>query len=129
MSERFEIKNFKEAISIIKDKSLEKIAKEFSKDFSHEFKFQGIFLSKKEISKEIKERLASGINDEYKDVKSKISHLRKKGLNVNIIDFNFLRIPLKIKVLMTEFNLKNYQNILKIFTDTKKELEEFKDIE
>lgn len=128
MGDRFEIKQLNEALKIVKNNAIENILNKFSKDFSQELKFQGIFLSIDEILYEIKDRIIGIINEDYKEIKNRITYLRKRGEKVNTIDYNLLRVPLKIKILRTEFNMNNYDDVIKIINETKSFLEEYVDI-
>jgi hypothetical protein len=116
MADRYELKNLKQAFDIVKDEKLERVHKQFVKDFG-KFDFQGIYTSIGEISEGIRERILDAFHSKYNELKSDISHLRKGGFEVSVLDFNLLRIPLKEKMLLANFCLEAYEPIVKIFTE------------
>ncbi|NCN87041.1 hypothetical protein GW932_04345 [archaeon] len=126
MGERYEIKNLNEAFKLVKDKDLEEVYLLFKKDFSKEITFSGIYTSLKEISLDIKDRIKSEFNDNYRELKTKISKLRKHGEEVSVVDFELLRVPLKMKLLDANFSKENYLIILSILKNVEKELSSFK---
>lgn len=126
MWERIEVKNIEEALKLLNDRDLENVFFEHKKKLNKEFIFSGIFTSKKEMSNDIKSRITDFFNDEYKETKSILSKLRKKGFDIDCLDFEVLRVPLKLKLLKAEFNVSNYSEVMKILDFVKTGLKEFK---
>lgn len=122
-SERYDLKNVEEAFGILKDEELKKVYERYVSDFEDKKGFAGIYISKKEILNSIKERVFDGLEERFKDIKSNISHLRKKGFEVNVIDFNLLRFPLKKKLLDSDFCLTNYNTIMDLFSWVEPEID------
>ncbi len=116
--ERYDIKNVDQAFGIIGDPEIKKIFDTFIADFSKEVHFQGIYTSKKGIAEDVMERVISGLNDEFIELKSKISEKRKAGDYVNIEDLKLLKFPLKVKMLKADFCMKNYEVVKSILSET-----------
>jgi hypothetical protein len=120
---RYEISDIKEGLKIANSKELNEVYSAFSKDFDKELNFSGIYLSEKEVELEIISRITEFMLSEYNDLKNKISLLRKNGDDINVIDYKIMMFPLKIKILLSEFSLENYNYSKKILFSCKKELD------
>jgi hypothetical protein len=92
----------------------------FKKGFSRTFK------NKKEMRSFFKERVLDFLKSLYTELKSEISHLRKKGEEVDYIDFEVLQIPQKIKLFTVYFSLEEFLKIKKIVNFSKSEIKKFK---
>ncbi len=125
--ERYELNSVEEGFEIIKDESLRELFDIFIKDFEKKVNFQGIYNSKKEIKEDIKERIFDGLEEEYNDLRYRISGLRKKGEDVDFIDFRVLRFPLKLELFKAEFDKDNYGVVKGILEEANKELSKFKE--
>ncbi len=115
--ERYEVKSLRQAFEIVGDSNLEKIISVFEKDFSKIKVFSGIFIGKKEVLGAIKERVFDGIKDRYNDLKSRISYLRKHGVDISVVDFRLLQVPLKTKLLEVVFSMDNYRVVVEILNE------------
>ncbi len=92
----------------------------FKKGFSRSFE------NKKKMNSFFKERVLDFLKSHYTDLKSEISHLRKKGEEVDYIDFEVLQIPLKIKLFSAYFSLDDFLKIKKIVDFARTEFKKFK---
>ncbi|HKL23617.1 MAG TPA: hypothetical protein VJ895_02595, partial [Candidatus Nanoarchaeia archaeon] len=92
----------------------------FKKGFSRNFE------NKKKMNSFFKERVLDFLKSHYTDLKSEISHLRKKGEEVDYIDFEVLQIPLKIKLFSAYFSLDDFLKIKKIVDFARTEFKKFK---
>lgn len=120
--ERYDLKNIDEAFKLVSDKNLEEVYKKFCLDFGYSSPFKGIYTSIKSIRESIVEIIIGRINEQYREDKGRISELRKKGFDVGVLDYDFLRIPLKIKMMKANFNLESYDKILQIFYSSEEQL-------
>jgi len=124
MADRIELKSLKAAFDLLKDKELEDVYSVFKKNFSV-IKFTGIYSSVNEVREELKSRMIGAFSDEYRELRSKVSRLRKKGKEVTDIDFSLLEMPLKLKLFSAEFNVKNYELVYEILKKSKDDLKQF----
>jgi hypothetical protein len=126
--ERIEIKSVQDILKIVGNKDYFEIYNLISvldKDFFTRG-FVGSFESKKEVNSFFEERIFDFLKGIYSDLKSKISQLRKKGNLVTYIDYEVLSIPLKMKILESDFNLGNFLKIKSLIDFALKELSNFK---
>lgn len=121
-SERYDLKNIDEAFKIIEDDALKEIYKKHSSNFEEKRDFSGIYISKKEILNSIKERIFDAFEEKFKEIKYNISQLRKKGFEVNVLDFDLLRFPFKKKMLDSDFSMDNYEVIMNLFSGIEPEI-------
>lgn len=121
-SERFEIKNIEEAFEIIKDDSLKEVYEKYLLDFENEREFSGVYTSKKDIVDSIKERIFDSFEEKYREIKSDVSTLRKKGYEVNVLDFYLLKFNYKKKLLEADFSLENYNIVVDLFKGVEPEI-------
>lgn len=127
MGERVEIKNISDALKYLGDSELEKVFEFYKKDFGKEINFSGIYLTKKELFCDIQSRIVDFLNDSFRELKSKVSKLRKRGFDVDCVDFNLLRVPLKTKIFVADTNSKNYGEVKEILNSVEQEILKFPD--
>lgn len=126
MANKIQIKDIKQALSTTNSSVLLKIYKEFKKHYPKEMIFTGTYDSKYEILKEVETRMIETIQEEYTDIKSQISQIRKTGQDIELVDLEILEVPLKIKLLESQFSIKNQEKIFSIIKSVKKKLKTFK---
>lgn len=123
---KIEIKSIDEAMSTIRSKVLIKIYCKFKEYFPKGFIFTGTYTSKQEILDNIEERMIETIQGDFIELKSKISTIRKTGQDITLVDLETLTVPLKLKVLRTEFTSQNLNKTFSILDSVKEKLTHFK---
>lgn len=129
MGERYELKNPEEAFKVIENPLLEEIYKRYLADFSKEPQFSGIYISKKEIEEGFHERIIDALNERYSEIKSRISFLRKKGYDINLLELQLDKFEFKVNFLKVDFCMENYQLLMEILNEGLSKLNEWKEIE
>lgn len=128
---RYEIDSIENAFKVVEDfdDGTKKVYDYYIKDFPKSMKFTGVYMNKKAILEAIKERVIDGLQEEFTELKSRISVLRKKGEDIFFIDMKLSFFPSKLHFFKADFSLKNYNVVKDIIFKTKKSLEKYKDIE
>jgi len=70
------------------------------------------FESEDELKGYLKEETARFLDSEVTLLKSRVSDLRKKGLDVEDIDYKIMPLPFKIRLLVSNFNTKDFERII-----------------
>lgn len=125
VEKKIEIKTIDEAISKVKSPVIVKIYIRFKEYFPKELIFTGNYVSKKEILESIEERMIESIQEDYLEVKSQITGIRKTGQDIKLVDLEVLSVPLKVNILKIEFSLKNLNKIFSILDSVKTKLKTF----
>lgn len=122
---KIEVKTIDEAISVVKSPVIVKIYMRFKEYFPKELIFTGSYDSTKEVLESIEERMMETIQEDYLEVKSQITGIRKTGQDIKLVDLEVLSVPLKLGILKIEFSLRNLNKILSILDSVKKKLTTF----
>jgi hypothetical protein len=61
----------------------------------------------------IKDRIIDFLNNQYEDVKNKISEFRKNGKDLKDAEFILFSVPLKIKIFSSNFTKKDFEVVIK----------------
>jgi hypothetical protein len=107
---KIEDEQLKETLNFVKSKSLIK--------FNISIKFEDY----KEAEKYFKEELGNFLNDKYNDIHEKVSEIRKQGQEATVITFKLMMIPLKIKMFLATCEKKDFEKVLNIIEEIKKDL-------
>jgi hypothetical protein len=90
--------------------------------FLKNYNYEKIFKDEKEIEEYLKSSLITYLNDNYEDLKVKISDLRRKGKDVQQLSLNLMSIPLKIKIFKASFSQKDLDVVLNRLEEIKDKL-------
>lgn len=126
--EQIKVNSIDEAITKINSKILIKIYYRFKEYFQKEIIFSGNYNSIIEMLNTLQERVIESISDYFNDMKSEISDMRKEGNDVELLDLEFLTIPLKLKLFEVEFSSENLEKVIYKFEDVKKQMGVFKNL-
>ena len=124
-NERIEIKNLKEAMELVVEFNFKEIYKLFNRDFG-KISIVGIYSSKEEVFEELKSNIYDRLREEYRDIRSKFSELRKKGEDVDLEECRFFLFESKLRVFEVYFDEKSYSDIVCIFDKARSFLKKFK---
>lgn len=83
--------------------------------------------SEKELREDIIKDILSFLKDWYDEVYSLIHECRKKGKEVEDINFILMSIPLKIKIFKSSLNKKDFEVIFNKLVKVETELQKFKE--
>lgn len=121
------IGGFEDASNLIKNEDIRSILKYLkSKNYSIEKLLKDRkFDSKKELIKFLKEILVSFLNDEYNELKGKVSTLRKKGVDESHIELRLMSVPLKIKLFEASFHKKDFDKVINLTDSIEQELKKY----
>ncbi|MBR9705037.1 hypothetical protein GOV12_06510 [Candidatus Pacearchaeota archaeon] len=116
-----------ELIVKVNDKNVSSILVYFKdkKEFYKKFKNQSD-LDKKELLIYVKEQIISILKDIYESIRIDVSNLRKSGLNVSIISFTMMSIPLKIKIFEASFDKKDFFKVVRLLDESNQEIQKIK---
>jgi hypothetical protein len=73
--------------------------------------------SKKDFMELLKKLISTLLNDKYLYLKSELSKLRRKGLDINDLDMRLMSVPLKIKVFISSFTDKDLNSLIVIINE------------
>lgn len=82
--------------------------------------------SSAEFEDSIKNKIIDFLNNQYGDLRDKISDLRKSGKDMNDAEFMLLSVPLKIKLLSANFSKKDFDLVIKKIDLIKEILKDYK---
>ncbi len=75
-----------------------------------------------EFESNLKQEIKSSLNDKYKDLEERFSEVRKTGLDMGVMNFRLMALPLKIRVFLSTYEKKDIENVLKRIKDIETEL-------
>ncbi len=78
-----------------------------------------------ELEDYVKSKIISFLNNQYGDLKDKISGLRKNGKDMNNAEFRLLSVPLKIRLLSANFSKKDFDLVIKKIESIKEILKNY----
>ncbi|MBD3253222.1 hypothetical protein GF386_05800 [Candidatus Pacearchaeota archaeon] len=123
--EKIKFKDLEGALTSINDKKFLYVFNNFRanrKDFVIKNFSNMNFKSNSEVIDFLKEQVISFFNGIYMDLKDRLSDLRKKGKDVSFVEFKFLSLPLKIKLLNADFSEKNLGRVMNLISYIDKNL-------
>lgn len=80
------------------------------------------FSSRDELVENLIDEMISFLRDWHRDLKVRISKLRKSGINVNQIDYSLMVVPLKLNLFKTTLSKSDFDKVLTILKDSQEKL-------
>ncbi len=81
-----------------------------------------VFRTEQEAKEFMKSEIISMFNNKYLAIKEKISYYRKKGVDVHVLTLDSMRIPLKIKLLKSDFRKVSMEKVIEVIDNVQKEI-------
>jgi len=114
----------------IKREKIEDILKDISKNVREIFL---LFISenlidlkkiefKGDLESNIKQKIEDAIKDRYQNMNETFSELRKSGVDLGVLNFKLVMIPLKIKVFLATYEKKDAENVINRIKDIENEI-------
>jgi hypothetical protein len=118
----------------IKREKIEDILKDISKNVREIFL---LFISenlidlkkiefKGDLESNIKQKIEDAIKDRYQNMNETFSELRKSGVDLGVLNFKLVMIPLKIKVFLATYEKKDAENVINRIKDIENEINKIK---
>ncbi|GEM_PF-1465722 len=118
----------------IKREKIEDILKDISKNVREIFL---LFISenlidlkkiefKGDLESNIKQKIEDAIKDRYQNMNETFSELRKSGVDLGVLNFKLVMIPLKIKVFLATYEKKDAENVINRIKDIENEINKVK---
>ncbi len=124
----FSFRNFDNLISKLNNQDITgvlKVLKNKYPNFLSKGFFGGSFKSKKEVNELLEEEIISVLEDEYLDLKRRMSFLRKKGKKLVYTGWKLMFVSSKLKSFKSNINKKKLERILSLMDWVSKVLKTF----
>lgn len=82
--------------------------------------------SSADFENSIKNKIINFLNNQYLDLRDKVSELRKKGKDMNDAEFILLSVPLKIRLFSANFSKKDFDLVIKKIESIKEILKNYR---
>lgn len=74
----------------------------------------------------VKQKIEDSIKDKYQTMNETFSELRKSGVDLGVLNFKLVMVPLKIKVFLATYDKKDAENVVKRIKEIEKEISQIK---
>lgn len=123
--EKVSSKNLKKMLSKVGDKDLSKVVRYLQKKSLVKFNEGNIKLvGKEEVEDYLKEKMHDWLDEEERDLKDKLSEVRKRGKNTIVSNLEIMRLPLKIKLFKATNKKEDLEKVLDLIENIKSQIEE-----
>jgi hypothetical protein len=75
-----------------------------------------------DFEKNLKQEIEEKLKEKYKDINTKVSELRRQGKDFGVLNFKLMSIPLKIKIFLATYEIKDAENLLKRMREIENEI-------